>query len=156
MDVDVVRQRPSHSVDLSKVEQDGQHHRCNCRGTAAEGRVSGAGPSPQDFLQRVKGDRDCPRLHVNALCVACGKGSSAYGKPETARFPTGRAFRPFDLDLRDPTPSRGRSHFGSQPTELDVVELVLLEQLDGQEQETIDDVSDSATDGMSARSGAEK
>ena len=39
--------------------------------------------------------------------------------------------------------------------EIDVVELVLAEELDGQEKQAIDDGSDRATDGMSPRSGAE-
>ena len=41
----------------------------------------------------------------------------------------------------------------SDLTEADIVELVLLEQLHGQEQQTVDDVSNGATDGLSARPG---
>ena len=53
------------------------------------------------------------------------------------------------------TRSRSGDNLGSKLTETDVVELVLLQQLHGQEQQAINDVSDGATDGLSARSGAE-
>lgn len=40
---------------------------------------------PKEFLQRVKGNLDRLRLHVNARFLACGEGSSAYGKDDEAR-----------------------------------------------------------------------
>ena len=42
-----------------------------------------------------------------------------------------------------------------QLAEIDVVELVLAEEMDGQEKQAIDDGSNCATDGVSARSGTE-
>ena len=53
------------------------------------------------------------------------------------------------------TPSRSGDNLRSKLTEADVVELVLLEQLHGQKQQAIGDVSNGATDGLSSRSTAE-
>ena len=49
----------------------------------------------------------------------------------------------------------GRGTSWSKLAEPDVVKLILSEQLDGQEQQAVDDVSNRTTDGLSARSGAE-
>ena len=92
-------------------------------------------------------------LYVNALFVACEEGSSAYGKPETAPVSHRPSLPAPDLRPKKLSPSRGRSHFRSQLTETDVVELVLLKQLHGQEQQPVDDVPNGAPDGLSARSG---
>ena len=59
--------------------------------------------------------------------------------------------------MRRPNPqrSRGGGDLRSKLAERDVIEFVLSEQLHGQAQQAVDDVSDGVTNGMSARPSAD-